>query len=66
MHEIGHILGMSDASVGIMSKSQDDKRTAELTDENKKQLMTSPHGTNDTWTQFKSFIQSIFDRKKRE
>ena len=59
MHEIGHILGMSDASFGIMSKSQDDKRTAELTDENKKQLMTSPHGTTDIWTQLINWFQSV-------
>ena len=43
-HEIGHTLGMSDSEIGIMSKSQDNNRSAVVTDSNIKEMMSSEAG----------------------
>ena len=43
-HEIGHTLGMSDSTKGLMSEAQDDNRSAELLDTNIQEMMSSPAG----------------------
>ena len=40
-HEIGHVLGMLHSKRGIMSKSQDNNRTYQVTDDNIQEMMTA-------------------------
>ena len=43
-HEIGHTLGMKHDDIGIMSKTQDEDRTNELTQQNLSEMLSSPAG----------------------
>lgn len=51
-HEIGHTLGMSDGGVGIMSPSQDDSRTNDVTQENLQQMIDCDKGDPDWFSSF--------------
>lgn len=43
-HEIGNTLGMKHDDIGIMSKTQDEDRTNELTQQNLSEMLSSPAG----------------------
>ena len=57
-HEIGHTLGMGHDERGIMSRSQRENRTNELTQKNIEDMLTSTAGI----TEQLSFIERVWDK----
>ena len=51
-HEIGHTLGMKDSEKGIMSESQNELRTDDVTQENLQQMITFPSAYEDWLSKF--------------
>ena len=62
-HEIGHILGMHDSEYGIMSESQDENRTDDVTKENIKQMLSSDSGYQDFITSVIMFFRQFKNEK---
>ena len=64
-HEIGHTLGMSHVTKGIMSKSQDNNRTNEVPQENIQQMMASEKGNTDFWTRMLNLIYKFYEQETK-
>lgn len=63
-HEIGHTLGMSHDYYGIMSESQDQHRTNEVTSKNIRQMLESGEGIQDILTSIINIISKVYEQKK--
>ena len=60
-HEIGHTLGMSDGGQGIMSDSQDESRTNDVTQDNLQQMLESAAGKDDMLSKLFNYIFKVYD-----
>ena len=60
-HEIGHTLGMSDGGQGIMSGSQDESRTNDVTQDNLQQMLESAAGKDDMLSKLFNYIFKVYD-----
>ena len=62
-HEIGHTLGMSHSEQGIMSPSQDEKRTNTVTQENLRQMINTDKGNTGFLSRLINFIFNVYDQE---
>ena len=63
-HEIGHTLGMGHDHYGIMSESQNQNRTKEVTSKNIRQMLESDEGIQDILTYIINIISNVYEQKK--
>lgn len=62
-HEIGHTLGMNHSEQGIMSPSQDEKRTNTVTQENLRQMINTDKGNTGFLSILINFIFNVYDQE---